>query len=144
MPANRLSLAELRLRVDPARLGFADTAELTQEALPWIGQERALTAARFGLGLEHPDYHLFVLGDIGTGRSTLLQQEMQAVASQRPAPPDLCYLHNFDAPERPRALRLPACAGPGGVRGRRSCAGSTGRVEPAVAAPGPAFPGAAA
>ena len=111
MPANRLSLAELRLRVDPARLGFADTAELTQEALPWIGQERALTAARFGLGLEHPDYHLFVLGDIGTGRSTLLQQEMQAVASQRPAPPDLCYLHNFDAPERPRALRLPAGEG---------------------------------
>ncbi|MGB8077322.1 MAG: ATP-binding protein, partial [Gallionella sp.] len=26
-------------------------------------------------------------------------------------PPDLCYLHNFDAPERPRALRLPAGQG---------------------------------
>jgi predicted ATP-dependent protease len=111
MSAIRLAPAELRLQVDPARLGFADTAELTQEALPWIGQERALTAARFGLGLDHPDYHLFVLGDIGTGRSTLLQQEMQAAASQRPAPPDLCYLHNFDVPERPRALRLPAGEG---------------------------------
>jgi predicted ATP-dependent protease len=26
-------------------------------------------------------------------------------------PPDLCYLHNFDVPERPRALRLPAGQG---------------------------------
>ncbi len=111
MSAIRLATADLRLQVDPARLGFADTTELTQEELPWIGQERAQTAARFGLGLDHPDYHLFVLGDVGTGRSTLLQQEMQAVASQRPAPPDLCYLHNFDAPERPRALRLPAGEG---------------------------------
>lgn len=111
MPAIRLTPAELRLQLDPARLGFADTAELAQEELPWIGQERALTAARFGLGLDRPDYHLFVLGDIGTGRSTLLQQEMQAAAARRPAPPDLCYLHNFDAPERPRALRLPAGEG---------------------------------
>ncbi len=111
MPAIRLTPAELRLQLDPAQLGFADTAELAQEELPWIGQERALTAARFGLGLDHPDYHLFVLGDIGTGRSTLLQQEMQAAAARRPAPPDLCYLHNFDAPERPRALRLPAGEG---------------------------------
>lgn len=111
MSAIRLPPAELCLRVDPARLGFADTAELTREELPWIGQERALTAARFGLGLDQPDYHLFVLGDVGTGRSTLVQQEMQAVAATRPAPPDLCYLHNFDAPERPRALRLPAGEG---------------------------------
>ena len=111
MPAIRLTPAELRLQLDPAQLGFADTAELAHEELPWIGQERALTAARFGLGLDHPDYHLFVLGDIGTGRSTLLQQEMQAAATRRPAPPDLCYLHNFDAPERPRALRLPAGEG---------------------------------
>ncbi|HNF90878.1 MAG TPA: AAA family ATPase, partial [Accumulibacter sp.] len=26
-------------------------------------------------------------------------------------PPDLCYLHNFDTPERPLALRLPAGEG---------------------------------
>jgi len=111
MPSIRLTPAELRLHVDPDALGFADTRELAREMLPWIGQERAQTAARFGLGLDLPDYHLFVLGDVGTGRSTLLQQEMRAAAARRPAPPDLCYLHNFDAPERPRALRLPAGEG---------------------------------
>ncbi len=101
----------LRLRVDPAALGFADTAELAHEPLPWIGQERAQTAARFGLALDQPHTHLFVLGEVGTGRSTLLAQEMRAVAAQRPVPPDLCYLHHFAVPERPRALRLPAGQG---------------------------------
>ncbi len=36
---------------------------------------------------------------------------MQTVASNQPVPPDLCYLHNFDAPEHPRALRMPAGQG---------------------------------
>lgn len=99
--------AELRLGVDPATLGFADTAELLDQPLPWIGQERAEQAARFGLQMDAPDYNLFVLGEVGSGRSTLLAQMMQEVAAARPVPPDLCYLHNFDAPERPRALRMP-------------------------------------
>ncbi len=109
--AQPLAPADLRQRVEPDRLGFASTAELAQEPLPWIGQERAHTAARFGLGIDQPDYHLFVLGDVGTGRSTLLRQEMAAAAALRPVPPDLCYLHNFETPERPRALRLPAGQG---------------------------------
>ena len=109
--AARLTPADLCLQIDPAALGFASTAELAQEPLPWIGQERAHTAARFGLGLDQPNYHLFVLGDVGTGRSTLLRQEMDAIAQQRPVPPDLCYLHNFETPERPRALRLPGGQG---------------------------------
>lgn len=109
--ARRLAPSDLRHRVDPGRLGFASTAELAQEPLPWIGQERAHTAARFGLGVDQPDYHLFVLGDVGTGRSTLLRQEMAAAAAARPVPPDLCYLHHFETPERPRALRLPAGQG---------------------------------
>lgn len=109
--AQRLAAEALRLRIDPSTLGFEDTAELAHEPLPWIGQERAQTAARFGLAIDQPHYHLFVLGEVGTGRSTLLQQEMRAAAAGRPVPPDLCYLHNFAAPERPRALRLPAGQG---------------------------------
>jgi predicted ATP-dependent protease len=107
----RLSPAELRVTLEPASLGFADTSELVQQPLPWIGQERAELAARLGLGLDQPGYNLFVLGEIGSGRSSLLHQMMQAVATGRNTPPDLCYLHNFDTPERPRALRMPAGQG---------------------------------
>lgn len=111
MPIENLSPDDLRVTIDPAALGFSDTSELLQHPLPWIGQERAEMAARFGLGMDQPDYNLFVLGEVGSGRSSLLRQAMQTVAASRAVPPDLCYLHNFDAPERPRALRMPAGQG---------------------------------
>ncbi|MGA7594273.1 MAG: ATP-binding protein [Gallionella sp.] len=111
MPIQILMPAELRLTIAPDELGFSDTSELLEHPLPWIGQQRAEEAARFGLGMDQPDYNLFVLGEVGSGRSSLLRQAMLAAASGKAVPPDLCYLHNFDAPERPRALRLPAGQG---------------------------------
>ncbi|HMA12864.1 MAG TPA: ATP-binding protein [Steroidobacteraceae bacterium] len=111
MPIATLSPAELRLTIDPDSLGFADTSELMEEPLPWIGQARAEAAARFGLGMDQPNYNLFVLGEVGSGRSSLLKQAMAEAAASRRVPPDLCYLYNFDAPERPLALRLPAGEG---------------------------------
>ena len=107
----KLTPAELRLVVAPESLGFSDTSELLGLPLPWIGQERAEVAARFGLNMDQPDYNLFVLGEVGSGRSSLLRQAMLTAAAGRIVPPDLCYLHNFDTPERPRALRLPAGQG---------------------------------
>lgn len=111
MTPNTLQPNDLRFQLKPDALGFADTSELTQLPLPWVGQERAEQAAYFGLTLEQPDYNLFVLGEVGSGRSSLLLQLMKTVAATRPVPPDLCYLHNFDVPERPRALRMPAGQG---------------------------------
>ena len=111
MPTVPLQPADLRLAIDPATLDFADTRELVDEPLPWIGQARAEAAARFGLAMEAPDYNLFVLGETGSGRTSLLRQAMREMAAQRRVPPDLCYLYNFDAPERPLALRLPAGEG---------------------------------
>jgi predicted ATP-dependent protease len=123
MPTKTLSPEHLSLRIDPASLGFSDTAELLTPTLPWIGQERAEQAARFGLSMDQPDYNLFVLGEVGSGRASLLRQLTRAVAAERPVPPDLCYLHNFDAPERPRALRMPAGQG----RELRQCMGKFSR-----------------
>jgi len=111
MPIATLSPVDLRLTIDPDVLGFADTSELQDETLPWIGQTRAEAAARFGLGMDPPNYNLFVLGEAGSGRSSLLRQAMREAAAAKRVPPDLCYLHNFDAPERPLALRLPAGEG---------------------------------
>lgn len=111
MPLQTLKPGDLRRTINPAAFDFVSTAELTHLSLPWIGQERAEAAARFGLTMAQRDYNLFVLGEVGSGRSTLLRQMMQDEALRRPVPPDLCYLHNFDAPEHPRALRLPSGEG---------------------------------
>lgn len=111
MPASSLTPSELRLSIQPDAFGFSDTSELLDSPLPWIGQERAQLAAEFGLQMDQPDYNLFVLGEVGSGRASLLQRAMHVAAANRPVPPDLCYLHNFDVPERPLALRLPAGQG---------------------------------
>ena len=106
MSARELGPSELTVAIDPAQLGFQDTAQLAGEPCGWIGQPQAEIAARFGLGLDHPDYHLFVLGEPGSGRSSLTFQLMQEMAAARPAPPDLVCLYNFDEPQRPRLLWL--------------------------------------
>ncbi len=109
--AELLQPAQLRLRIDPSTLGFASTAELVNEPFSWVGQQRAQAAAEFGLAVEQPDYHLFVLGEEGSGRTSLLRQAMQAAAARRPAAPDIAYVHNFAMPERPLAVHLPAGQG---------------------------------
>ena len=109
--AQTVSAADLRLTIQPTELGFSDTSELVSYTLPWIGQERAETAARFGLEMTQANYNLFVLGEVGSGRSTLLRQMMHSVAATRAVPPDLCYLHNFDSPEHPHAVHMPAGEG---------------------------------
>ncbi|MDD3482290.1 Lon protease family protein [Azovibrio restrictus] len=105
-----LAPEQLRRCCDPSRLGFASTAEL--EPLPeGLGQERAEEALHFGLGMAHPGYHVFVLGEPGTSRHTTVFRLLQEMAARGRTPPDLCYLHNFEDPRTPRLLRLPAGRG---------------------------------
>ncbi len=111
MACQRLEPADLSRRVHPDSLGFASTSELVEQPLPWIGQPRAEAAARFGLGMALPGYNLLVVGEVGTGRTTLMRQLMRHHAATCPVPPDLLYLHQVEQPERPLALRLPAGEG---------------------------------
>lgn len=106
MAVYRLKANELRLSIAPSSLEFTDTSELAGKDLPWIGQERAEKAARFGLALPHADYNLFVLGEAGSGRSSLMKHLLLDEAKKRPPAPDLCFVHNFDTPERPLYLWL--------------------------------------
>jgi lon-related putative ATP-dependent protease len=97
----------LRRRCDPARLGFATTESLQGlDGVP--GQSRAESALAFGLDMPREGYHLFAMGPEGVGRHSLVRAHLQAEAGRRPAPADWCYVYNFDAPHRPRALELPA------------------------------------
>ena len=107
MPTSRVSHNELRMTIELDSLNFRDTSELLESDLLWIGQDRAQAAAYFGLKTHQPAYNLFVLGEVGSGRSSLLLQAMHQVASGRQIPPDLCFIHNFEKPELPLVLRLP-------------------------------------
>ncbi|WP_332671867.1 Lon protease family protein [Aromatoleum sp.] len=105
-----LPVGRLRTGCEPDDFAFDTTAELLD--LPGgLGQARAEEALRFGLAMRQPGYHVFVLGEPGTGRHAGVFRLVRALAAQGEIPPDLCYLHNFDEPLRPRLLRLPAGRG---------------------------------
>lgn len=113
MPASLLKFSDLRVFIQPESLGFSNTSELLphSQSLPWIGQERAESAARYGLNMKQPDYHLFVLGEEGSGRTSLLQQLMIEIAANKPVPPDLCVLSNLTVTDKSIILYLPAGQG---------------------------------
>jgi len=105
-----LSLDALYQRCDPADLDFETTAEL-EDLSEVIGQERAIGALHFGVGIRKKGYNLYVLGPPGLGKHNVVKAYLQTKAAEAPVPPDWCYVNDFDAPNRPRVLRLPAGRG---------------------------------
>jgi lon-related putative ATP-dependent protease len=104
--ARLLTPAELRRRCDPAALGFESTDQLpVLDGV--IGQERALGATEFGIGMAHSGYNMFVLGPPATGKTTMMQRLLAHAAESQPVPSDWCYVHNFEDGYRPVALELP-------------------------------------
>lgn len=102
--------SRLRRRCALEGLAFGTSDDLQDlEAMP--GQERALDAIRFGVGMRREGFNLFALGPSGSGRETLVRRLLGVEAAVRPVPADWCYVNNFSDPSRPRALRLPAGRG---------------------------------
>jgi len=95
---------------DPGQFNFQTTADL-EDLSEIIGQMRAMDAVRFGTGIRHEGYNLFVLGPPGMGKRSMVRQFLEKKASDERAPDDWCYLNNFTEPHKPRALRLPSGKG---------------------------------
>lgn len=97
---------ELCAKCDPLSLGFTSTAEISPlDGI--IGQERALKALHFGLEIGEKGFNLFVAGEPGTGKNTAVSGFLNRAARDRKAPPDWCYVYNFQDAYKPRALSLP-------------------------------------
>jgi lon-related putative ATP-dependent protease len=106
MTHSRLEAERLRSRCEPESLQFDTTAELAD--LPdGLEQARADEALRFGLAMQHPGYNVYVLGESGTGRHAIVNRLLAELSAKGSVPLDLCYVYNFDDPQRPRLLSLP-------------------------------------
>jgi len=71
-----------------------------------IGQEKAIEALKFGLFMEQKNYNIYVAGSAGCGKKTLALKLAKELAEKRQAPPDLCYVYNFENPKTPKLLKL--------------------------------------
>ena len=86
----------------------------TEELVPIreiIGQERAVRALKFGLGIRDRGFNIYVAGFPGTGRTTAVKNFVEEIARVEPVPPDWCYVNNFSNQYEPNAIQLPAGKG---------------------------------
>jgi len=91
---------------DPGQFEFQTTADL-DDLTEIVGQVRAMDAVRFGAGIRHDGYNLFVLGPAGIGKRSMVRQFLENKAKQEREPSDWCYINNFALPHKPLALNLP-------------------------------------
>jgi len=106
----RLDPEVLCWHCDPNQFEFETTRDLPPLE-GTIGQDRALTAIDFGLGIKDSGFNLFILGQPGSGRSSTIKKILKARAQEQPVPDDWCYVHDFEESMGPEYIRLPAGMG---------------------------------
>jgi len=72
-----------------------------------FGQERAVRAIEFALGMQAKGYNLYASGPDGFGKSTIVEMFLRRRAAAAEAPLDWVYVHNFHDPDKPAAISLP-------------------------------------
>ncbi|HEX5692852.1 MAG TPA: Lon-like protease helical domain-containing protein, partial [Roseiflexaceae bacterium] len=103
---HELTPEQLRRTIDVQSLGIASTEQLAPPD-GIIGQQRAVAALRFGLGIPDAGFHIYVAGPPRSGKMTAVQVFIELLAHTRPTPPDWCYVQNFDDPYQSLILKLP-------------------------------------
>ncbi len=107
---NKLPVEKLRRECDANFMQCESTKNLVPLS-EIIGQERAVRALNFGLGIKDHGFNMYVAGYPGTGRKTAVKNFVEAQAKVQPVPPDWCYVNNFANPYEPKAIKLPAGKG---------------------------------
>ena len=101
-----LSIDKLYKTCDKDLMDFKTTSELASLDVP-LGQEKALAAVDFGINVDFDGYNIFCVGPEGTGKQSLVRQQILKITKNCSAPDDWCYVNNFDEPHKPKAIRLP-------------------------------------
>jgi len=76
-----------------------------------LGQSRAQSALAFGIAMKAPGYNIFVMGESGTGRLSMVSHYLSGYAEQQESPLSYAYVDNFENPREPVAVALPSGEG---------------------------------
>ncbi|RDD62696.1 Lon protease family protein [Ferruginivarius sediminum] len=110
MGGEPLKPKDLHWRCEPGEMGFTTTDEL-DDLTGMIGQDRAIEALHFGIGMPRAGYNIYALGPEGLHKHSIVRHHLEAEAAKHDVPPDLCYVNNFDEPYKPYVIKLPAGRG---------------------------------
>ncbi len=75
------------------------------------GQRRVDSAFNLALKTNKEGYNIYVSGPESIGKLTYTLNVLKDVSQSQEKPKDICYIHNFDNPSRPKCLLLPAGLG---------------------------------
>ena len=110
MTISPLPPEKLRRMTNPDTFRFADTKQI-EPSRELIGQQRAVDSLDFGLRIQIEGYNIYMSGESGEGKTRYALDCAQKAARLMPIPEDWVHVHNFEDPDQPRALNLPAGMG---------------------------------
>ena len=100
----------LKMTCDTDLFDF-ETTENLESIATGIGQERGIKALEFGINVEVKGYNLYIEGPSGVGKTRYTKNYLDKIAKKKKTPQDWCYIYNFDNPNEPIAVSLPAGQG---------------------------------
>ncbi len=106
-----LPARELRAHFEDDLPAFDTTASLEGVADRVVGQERAIDAIQFGMGMKESGYNIFIAGPSKAGLTYTARTFIEDQARQEPTPPDWCYVFNFKEQDKPKGLKIAAGTG---------------------------------
>jgi Cdc6-like AAA superfamily ATPase len=101
---------KLAWRLDPEKIPY-DSSEKCKACEGIIGQERAIKSIQTGLDVKSLGYNIFIMGMVGTGRTTTITQLLEKLDKEESVPDDILYVFNFKNPDEPTLITLPAGQG---------------------------------
>ena len=107
---NELSVKDLKYSCDENMLNFETTEEL-ESIQSGIGQDRGIKALEFGIQVDVKGYNLYIEGPSGVGKTMYTKNYLNKISAKKKVPNDWCYIYNFDNPNEPIAVSLPAGQG---------------------------------
>lgn len=110
MSVNPLTINQLSVTIGPDELPFSslDDIEASDE---FLGQQRAKKALAFGLRSKRAGYNLFVMGNSGSGRLSMVMRDLKTKALLQNSPTDWIYVNNFEDVREPWAIEMPTGQG---------------------------------
>ena len=107
---NELNYQKLKYVCDESMLDFNTTEEL-EPIQEGIGQDRGIKALEFGIQVDVKGYNIYIEGPSGVGKTLYTKNYLNKISSKKKVPNDWCYIYNFDNPNEPIAVSLPAGQG---------------------------------
>ena len=107
---NELNYTDLKMTCNPELFNF-DTTEELESIRTGIGQDRGIKALEFGIKVDVKGYNLYIEGPGGVGKTMYTKHYLDSISKKKKIPNDWCYIYNFENPNEPIAVSLPAGQG---------------------------------